>query len=69
MNMYPTIVPREPCPSCGYCPTCGQRSNSPYEITYFSPQYFGTIGIAPQPTTSDLTAQSGHITAENKNEG
>lgn len=51
----------KPCPSCGYCPTCGRKPNNTWTYTYpYSrpiPMWSG--GITVQTTSGTSTTQPG----------
>jgi len=55
-----------PCPSCGYCPTCGRRNTAPaypyWPYPYMLPYnpYQWTVTSGAQTTTSTLTVLIGN---------
>lgn len=46
----------QPCPSCGYCPTCGRPQQRWYPYYYQQPFYYGTttLGTGLQGTPGNI---------------
>ena len=52
-NNLPTN--NQPCPSCGYCPTCGQRRYQYWPYYYTSPVYTTSTGQVGQASTHTIS--------------